>query len=729
MDMKTILRRVVFVGIFAIPFIPFLVTPSMLFPFITGKNFIFRIIVEIIFGAWVLLAIKDAEFRPKFSWLLVAMTSFVAIVGIADIFAENPYKAFWSNFERMEGFITTVHLYLYFLVLSSTFSIEKWWNRLFSTWVGSSVLMCLFSLLQVAGKATINQGGVRVDGKFGNASYLAVFLLFNIFFGAFLFLRARDKKVVGWTIAGLSILELAILYLTATRGAILGLIGGVLVTVLLTALFDKESKYVRKISVAVLIVVVAIVALFVAVRRTPVVQNSPVLSRFANLSLSEIKTQGRYYIWPMAIEGSKERPILGWGQEGFSYVFNENYNPKMYTQEQWFDRAHSAPLDWLIASGILGFLAYVSVIFFSYWYIWKRNIGDYSVSEKSLLTGLLSAYVFQSIFVFDNLLSYVLFFSVVALIQSRSVGIKLSFFDKFGKSHIQSAVAVVLTILLVLSVYFLNWKPIRASQHLIKALVSMQNALPTEETLNYFEKAIGYDTFANTEIREQLVSAAHTFLDSGVSPQLRDRYLALTTKEINKQVEETPNDARYLLFKGVFLRSVGQYEEAVLSLNKALEFSPQKQTIIFELGATYINKKDFKTALSVFKRAYDLEPSYGDAALLYGISAIYAGDTALADKVCAGISQARLYQDDRLVSVLVDVGRWNEIVKIFTFRIANGGDNVDNNMALAVAYLKTGNREQSISVLKRLSEKSPDIKEQIDYYISEIKAGRDPSTQ
>jgi len=307
---------------------------------------------------------------------------------------------------------------------------------------------------------------------------------------------------------------------------------------------------------------------------------------------------------------------------------------------------------------------------------------------------------------------------VVALIQSRSVGIKLSFFDKFGKSHIQSAVAVVLTILLVLSVYFLNWKPIRASQHLIKALVSMQNALPTEETLNYFEKAIGYDTFANTEIREQLVSAAHTFLDSGVSPQLRDRYLALTTKEINKQVEETPNDARYLLFKGVFLRSVGQYEEAVLSLNKALEFSPQKQTIIFELGATYINKKDFKTALSVFKRAYDLEPSYGDAALLYGISAIYAGDTALADKVF-----------DRLVSVLVDVGRWNEIVKIFTFRIANGGDNVDNNMALAVAYLKTGNREQSISVLKRLSEKSPDIKEQIDYYISEIKAGRDPSTQ
>src|SRR3989344_3624602 len=100
MDMKTILRRVVFVGIFAIPFIPFLVTPSMLFPFITGKNFIFRIIVEIIFGAWVLLAIKDAEFRPKFSWLLVAMTSFVAIVGIADIFAENPYKAFF----HMGGF-------------------------------------------------------------------------------------------------------------------------------------------------------------------------------------------------------------------------------------------------------------------------------------------------------------------------------------------------------------------------------------------------------------------------------------------------------------------------------------------------------------------------------------------------------------------------------------------------------------------------------------------------
>ena len=228
MNSNTILRNLIFTGIFIIPFIPFFVSQSMLFPFITGKNFAFRIIVEIIFALWVLLAIRHADYRPRFSWLLVAFASFAFIVGVADIFAVNSYKAFWSNYERMEGFITIFHLFLYFLVLSSMLHIKKWWDYLLGTWLASSVFMCLYGLFQLSGKITINQGGVRVDGTLGNATYLAVFLLFTIFFGIFLFVRSskESQKKFVWIFAPVLLLELVILYYTATRGAILGLIGG-----------------------------------------------------------------------------------------------------------------------------------------------------------------------------------------------------------------------------------------------------------------------------------------------------------------------------------------------------------------------------------------------------------------------------------------------------------------------------------------------------------------------
>ena len=68
----------------------------------------------------------------------------------------------------------------------------------------------------------------------------------------------------------------------------------------------------------------------------------------------------------MAIKGFIEKPILGWGQEGFNFVFNKYYDPRMYTQEPWFDRAHNTYLDWLIVGGALGLLSYLAIIFLFY---------------------------------------------------------------------------------------------------------------------------------------------------------------------------------------------------------------------------------------------------------------------------------------------------------------------------------------------------------------------------
>ena len=56
----------------------------------------------------------------------------------------------------------------------------------------------------------------------------------------------------------------------------------------------------------------------------------------------------------MAFEGVKERPILGWGQSNYNYVFNKYYRPELLEGEAWFDRVHNIVMDWLIAGGIIG---------------------------------------------------------------------------------------------------------------------------------------------------------------------------------------------------------------------------------------------------------------------------------------------------------------------------------------------------------------------------------------
>ena len=60
--MKDFLLAVVFGGLFAVLLLPLYVENDFYFPFITGKNFAFRIIVEIVFAAWILLALLDTQY-------------------------------------------------------------------------------------------------------------------------------------------------------------------------------------------------------------------------------------------------------------------------------------------------------------------------------------------------------------------------------------------------------------------------------------------------------------------------------------------------------------------------------------------------------------------------------------------------------------------------------------------------------------------------------------------
>src|SRR5690606_13004335 len=94
--MKDVLKWVVYGGIFAVPFVVLIVSSSMFFPFITGKNFAFRIIVEIALAAWALLALYDAHYRPRFSWIALAGAALLVIMFFADLFGEHPMKSFWS---------------------------------------------------------------------------------------------------------------------------------------------------------------------------------------------------------------------------------------------------------------------------------------------------------------------------------------------------------------------------------------------------------------------------------------------------------------------------------------------------------------------------------------------------------------------------------------------------------------------------------------------------------
>lgn len=676
MNINKILHRVIIVGLCLVPFVPLIVNTSGFFPFITGKNFTFRIVVELIFASWLILALQDKSYRPKKSLLLCSVITLVIVTGLATVFSENYYRSFWSDYERMMGFSNILHLVAYFFVLISFLRKLSDWRYLAFLSIAANWLVNIYALLQLFGKLDVHQSTARLDATLGNAAYLAVYLLFNIFISAYLFYRSKinwAKVIYTLTVIADSFL----LYHTATRGTILGLIGGVFVASGL--FFMTGEKKQKKIAGVILGIVVLLIGGFLVIKNTDFVKNSPVLERFASISLTETTTQSRFLIWNMSWQGFKEHPVLGWGPENYSIVFSKYYDPAMWRQEPWFDRSHNVFFDWLIDAGLLGLFAYLSIFIFAIYYLWREK-SKFGQTGSYLLIGLLSGYFFHNIFVFDNLISYIYFFSLIAFIhfvvteesREKELNVKKDYQNK-NNSHKEIDLSanvgvIIIVIVTVVSLYYVNYKPYMASLNLIKAI----NPYTTnaEQSVKIFQQVFALNTFGSGEAREQLISKTINVLnDPKVSNELKGEYVKLTDEQIKIHLQTYGEDARSNMLFGSYLSGIGRTDEGLALLKKANELSPKKQQILFELGVAYIKKQDATNAIKVIKEAYDLDPTYPEARKMYALLAIMTGQGKLAAELISPIKNDSFYYgDDRFLNIYKETGNQAEIDRINSLR-------------------------------------------------------------
>jgi hypothetical protein len=286
----------------AIFFVPFIVAdgkvfPGLLFPYLTAKILAFRVLVEVAAGLYLLLALHDPQYRPRASALKYAASAFVAWGAIAVFTSIDPVKSFWSNVERMDGYLTLLHLFAYFVIVGCFITAEKrWWTQFLQVSLFASMLMGIYGVLQAIGVFQISPLSFsRVDGTFGNPAFLAVYLLFGIFIA--LFLLALESKVgaIRWAYAGSIAVQSVALYFTQTRGTILGLLVGLIVAATFIAWRARapELRFLRRASWCALAAASFVVLAFLAVRELPVIQKSETLRRIAAISLQHNTVQPR----------------------------------------------------------------------------------------------------------------------------------------------------------------------------------------------------------------------------------------------------------------------------------------------------------------------------------------------------------------------------------------------------------------------------------------------------
>jgi hypothetical protein len=340
-------------------------------------------------------------------------------------------------------------------------------------------------------------------------------------------------------------------------------------------------------------------------------------------------------------------------------------------------------LDWLIDAGLLGLLAYLSLFATAFYSIWKfrskLSHGAY------VLAGLLVAYLFQNIFVFDNLISFILFFSLLAYLNNLDGGDEggintdvkqLKNYKQIKKqdtndSALIPVISVVIVIILFGGLYYFNYQPYVVSRDLIKAI--HPQLLNPEQSLEMFTSIFERKTFGSGEAREQLINKSYGILSN---PQVSNETKVAFAKLVDEQAEQHlllyKEDARSNLLLGSFYSVTNRPVQGFALLKQASALSPNKQQILIELASAYVRSEDAPMAMATAKQAYELAPEYPEARKIYAIISFLVGQDKLGQELIKPIKdQPEYYQDNRFINVYRELGRNDLLQEIVTLQEKN----------------------------------------------------------
>ncbi|MEK7067206.1 MAG: O-antigen ligase family protein [Patescibacteria group bacterium] len=724
--------------LYVVPFLPLYVANSMLFPFITGRNFVFRIIVEIALVLWIGLVFLNKEYRPTLSRVMQAVLIFVGVVFLADLLGASFYRSFWSNYERMEGFLMIAHMVAFFIITATVFRLKEW--KIFAhLTVFASLGVSSYALLQRLGYFVSLQGGNRVDGTIGNPTYLAAYLMLSITIALVLFFNTEKRWLKHLYSAGI-IFELLIIYFSATRGAVLGVISGfVLFGVLFLWLSRNDNRYAfrKRSAIGVLVAALVIPLFFWSIRGTEFVKSSPALYRLTSVSFSSQTIESRFLIWSMALEGIKERPVLGWGQENFNLVFNEYYKTRLWQQEPWFDRAHSSVFDWLSNAGVLGLVSYLSLFVSALYALWRLlRAGHITNLIFSVAVSGLFAYFVQNLFVFDNFNTYFIFFAALAFLHFAAF--QHSHEAEHKKPHhvggdsnelgVSVSVFAVAIFIGIIAVYFLNIRPIQQARSLINTLQLVRGDAPSKVVMPAFAETLSYGSFGDREVSEQLAQYGTRVADTASVPNDEKRaVLAEVIRQLEKQVSLQPDDIRYRLF----LASLGYLRAAFFDqqfapkaeqeFKKVIEMTPTKQNLYVGLAQLYMAIGDHEKAFSVSRAMYELDREFPDGAMFYIVTAIYSKRFDLAQEAIVLHPEFRVAPRGVFVAnAYAAVKKFDAMVPLYKDIIASDPKNPQYHGNLSAVYAQLGKRDLAKQEAEEAIRLDPSFKEQGETFIKSL---------
>ena len=645
--MKQNIVKVLKVLVYLTFFVPLLVFPaSFIFPFIVPKILVFRSLVELLIGGYILLLLINwHEFKPKFSWLNIAVITFFLSFAISTFAGVDWYHSFWDNHERMLGLFTIFHYVAYYFIATSLFKTWDDWKKALRVFLVAGSAVMFVGILQIFNpNLLLNQGSDRIIATLGNAIYVGGYGLFLMFVSFLLFIK-EENKFWKWFAAAAGLMAFVAMVFSGTRGSILGLMAGLAVAILGYIIVLRDFPRTRKILISVAVVGVVLVGLLYAFRNSSFVQKIPAVNRTLTTSFEGVKNSPRWLAWESAVESWKEKPVFGWGPNNFFYAFNKYYQSKSLEfgyGETWFDNAHNVLVNTLSVQGTVGLVAYLLIFVAGAVVIIiarRKNVLDLHVAVVGV--AFLAAHLVQNVTVFENPTSYLYFMFWLAMIRALSFVRKEPAVLPGAKNNLPLAGAdksmgmggsVTTSLVFVLIVFIFNIQPARANMKTLEALKYL--GYQPEAGIDLMKAALAFNSPHIDDIRSDLARTVAQVLNGDTSKIGKEKSLEMFTvasDALKANISLHPYDIRnYLSLSQLsqsgyaltgdmrYIADYGSY------LETALTYSPKRQQIIYNIANFYLQIGKTDDAIKLIEGTINDDPKvtegYWRLAYLYKLT-------------------------------------------------------------------------------------------------------------
>ena len=598
---------------------PFLVSTETLFPFIVGKSLYARSLIEVLAPLWLLLLLRDPSYRPPSSRVL--LFAIYVLVGLfSAVFGVGFLHSIWSDYGRMLWMWDLVHWLLLAVVAASVLRGAGQWGVQLNVMLLAGLVLSVAAIGQANGVKLLLWVAekARVDATLGNPSFLAAILVVTTVLGMGMLVRSfvvegRDAKreaSLTWPLFGSRLfwgaaaaLGLWALFHTGTRGALVGLVAGAVSMPLALALRGNRRAF-RPLLISAVALLLGLGVLFAADRSTGL-EVAPkhrggtdggvtdgggtgTSTRLVGTSLSEGSIAIRLESAQTGLQGFVARPLLGWGPEHFTVVYNRYADPEIFGySSQFADQAHNKVVEELATKGALGTRAYLALWAGLVWAVVRRRRPAREEVLAYAVLGALGGYFVQNLFLFDTPAMLLYWSFLVAWIASQErveapVALGPSRPPRSRRPSLTSqpwlrgtVVAVVLA-LLGLSLYTFSYTPYAASRSFLDSLTesqsSQQQVQKGSEALDRFRPLARVPRM----LLFQQVEGHWLELDA----ESRLAALQLLSRELERTLESGDEDYRFLLLTTSILqqqvRSLEDAERLAPLLERVQELAPER---------------------------------------------------------------------------------------------------------------------------------------------------------